>query len=106
MKGAMGASIESQVRRFIEENFLFAEDSASLKDSDSLIEAGLINSTGILELLSFLESEFRLQIQDAEVIPENLDSIVAITSFVAAKQAAIVEVSARTHEAKLNRSTA
>jgi len=82
-------NIRGRIRRFIEDNYLFDDDS-SLSDFASLSEAGLIDSTGILELLAYLESEFDLKIEDAEVIPDNFDTIFAIASFVSAKRAAAV----------------
>jgi acyl carrier protein len=77
--------IERQVRQFIADNFLFREGRADLADSESLIEAGLIDSTGILELVAFLESEFGIQVADADIVPDNLDSIGTIVAYVAAK---------------------
>jgi acyl carrier protein len=95
-------SIKLRVRKFIEDNYLFGEDSTSLEDADSLIEAGLIDSTGILELLGFLELEFGVQILDEEVVPDNFDSIVTITSYVSAKRAGGIEAFSQTNEAKLD----
>ena len=85
----MRADIEHKVRKFIEENFLFREDRADIGDAESLIEAGLIDSTGVLELVAFLEGEFGLRMADAEIVPENLDSIRAITGFVESKRATV-----------------
>jgi|GEM_PF-180270 len=83
----MRADTERTVRKFIEENFLFREDRAHIGESESLIEAGLIDSTGVLELVAFLESEFGLRMADAEIVPENLDSIQAIVAYVESKRA-------------------
>ncbi|MCB1488538.1 MAG: acyl carrier protein [Bauldia sp.] len=77
--------IESRIRQFIDENFIFSEDDANLDGSTSLLEAGLVDSTGILELVTFLESDFAIQVADAEIVPENLDSIDAIVAYVAGK---------------------
>ena len=82
----MRADTERKVRKFIEENFLFREDRAEIGDAESLIEAGLIDSTGVLELVAFLEGEFGLRMADAEIVPENLDSIRAIVRFVESKE--------------------
>lgn len=84
----MGADTERRVRKFIEENFLFREDRAALADTDSLLDAGLIDSTGVLELVAFLEGEFGMHLADAEIVPANLDSVRAIVSFVEVKRAA------------------
>lgn len=79
--------VEKKVRSFIEDNFLFREDRAGLSDSESLLDAGLIDSTGILELVAFLESEFAIQMADADIVPANLDSIKAIVAYVEGKMA-------------------
>jgi acyl carrier protein len=79
--------IETKVRSFIEENFLFREDCADLSDGESLLDAGLIDSTGILELVAFLETEFAIRMADAEIVPANLDCIKAIVAYVQGKMA-------------------
>ena len=65
----------AKIREFIEYNFLFREEGAAISDSESLLDAGLINSTGVLELISFLEIEFGLTVSEVEITPDNLDSI-------------------------------
>ncbi len=82
----MNNDILSRVRTFIEENFLFRSDVSDLADADSLLENGVMDSTGILELVAFLETEFAIQMSDAEIVPENLDSIAAIAAFVERKK--------------------
>jgi acyl carrier protein len=77
--------VQARVRSFIEENFLFREDLAGLSDSDSLLESGIMDSTGILELVAFLETEFPIQLADADIVPENLDSIGAIANYLKRK---------------------
>jgi acyl carrier protein len=79
--------IETQVRNFIEDNFLFREDRSSLSDTESLLEAGLIDSTGILELVAFVEERFKIDIADADLIPANFDSIKAIVAYAERKLA-------------------
>ena len=76
--------LRDKVRRFIVENFLFGEDEG-LKDDTSFLEEGVIDSTGILELVSFLEEEFNITIEDEELIPENLDSINYVVSYLKTK---------------------
>ena len=80
---------ESQVRAFIQDNFMFREDRAELSDSESLLDAGLIDSTGILELVAFLESQFAIQIADADIVPANLDSIKSIVAYIECKRATV-----------------
>jgi acyl carrier protein len=79
---------ETKIRSFIAENFLFREDKASIAEDQSLLEAGLIDSTGVLELVGYLESEFKIRMEDAEIVPSNLDSLKAIVAFVKGKLAA------------------
>ncbi len=79
----MTAEIKTQVRSLIEDNFLFREDRTSLSDTESLIDAGLIDSTGILELVAFLEESFDIEIADADLVPANFDSIDRIVAYVA-----------------------
>jgi acyl carrier protein len=83
----MQADIAREVREFIADNFLFREDRADVSDSESLLDAGLIDSTGILELVAFLEERFHIQMADAEIVPENLDSVQAIAAYVKRKVA-------------------
>ena len=69
----MSGSVEKDVREFILENFLFGDESRMPEMTESLLEADLINSTGILELVAYLEQHFGLAIADAEIIPANLE---------------------------------
>jgi acyl carrier protein len=78
----MSNSIRSAIRSFIEDNFLFQIGDQKLADSQSLLEAGIVDSTGVLELVAFLEDTFHLQIADKDIIPQNLDTVDAITAFV------------------------
>ena len=81
------SSTETALRAFIAENFMYGGDASALAADRSLIEEGLIDSTGVLELVSFLEEQFGIEVGDAEIIPANLDSIAAITAFVEGKHA-------------------
>jgi acyl carrier protein len=78
--------IQRVLWQFLTTNFYPGEDFV-LTDDTSLLDSGLIDSTGVLELLTFLESEFGITIDDAEVVPENLDSLRSIEAFVASKRA-------------------
>ena len=77
----MNGDVEKIVREFIVDNFLFRDDRDSLSDTESLLEGGLIDSTGVLELVAFLETEVGIEIADAEIVPENLDSISSIANY-------------------------
>lgn len=81
----MNHDISQAVRRFIAENFLYRDDTPALGADASLLEAGVIDSTGVLELVSFLETHFGIQIADEEMLPENLDSIRSICAYVERK---------------------
>lgn len=81
--------IERQIRSFIAENFILASgDAATIAADESLTKLGLIDSTGVLELIAFLEQEFSLSIGDEETVPENLDSVERIVAFVERKRVA------------------
>lgn len=75
-----------EVREFIVENFLFGEEDDALTDEASFLETGIIDSTGILELISFVEAQFGIQLRDEELVPDNLDSLRNVSRFVVRKQ--------------------
>jgi acyl carrier protein len=81
----MSTSIRSAVRKFIEENFLFQIGEQTLADDQSLLDVGVVDSTGVLELVAFLEGTFQIQIADKDLTPQNLDTIQAIATFVERK---------------------
>ncbi len=74
----------SEIRDFVVKNFLFG-DGASLKDDTSFLEEGIIDSTGILELIMFLEETYGIEIKDSELVPDNMDSLQNIARFVQRK---------------------
>jgi acyl carrier protein len=78
--------VNEKVRRFIIENFLFGNEAVRFEDTDSFLEKGIIDSTGILELIGFLEESFSIKIEDHELIPENLDSVRNVGEFVNGKR--------------------
>lgn len=82
----MKQTLEQQIRNFIIENFLFGESNNGLDDKDSLLEKGVIDSTGVLELIAFIEENYRIKVEDEELIPENLDSIANVCDFIRRKQ--------------------
>jgi len=81
--------VEDTVRMFIVENFLYGDDNGFSKDA-SFLEEGIIDSTGILELVTFIEDEFSVTVEDDELIPENLDSVGNISAFLQSKIKLIV----------------
>lgn len=78
----MTDTIKNDVRAFIVENFLFGDASQAPADADSLIENDVVDSTGILELVAFIEERFSITMADADIVPANLDSLERITAYV------------------------
>jgi len=77
--------IAAKIRQFITEAYLFRDTAASISDTDSLFETGVVDSFGVLNLITFLEEKFAVQVTDEEVIPENFASVAAMTAFVRRK---------------------
>ena len=77
--------IKEQIRAFVTSNFYVA-DPAALEDDASLLDRGIIDSTGVLEVIFFIEETFGITVEDSEMLPDNLDSIDRITNFVARKK--------------------
>jgi len=78
-------NVKEKVRQFIISNFYVA-DPAALNDDASLLDAGIVDSTGVLEVITFIESEFGITVDNAEMVPENLDAVNHITAFVQKKK--------------------
>ena len=79
--------IRDKIRTFLVENFLVLDEATELDDGESLLEMGIIDSKGVLELVGFLEQTFGLGVQDQEVIPENFDTVDNVVTYVAGKLA-------------------
>lgn len=77
---------EARVRSYILENYLFTDDESELSSGDSLLEKGIIDSTGVMEVILFLEEEFGVLVEDDEMVPENLDSVDNLVKFINARQ--------------------
>jgi len=86
----MTDTIRNDVRAFVVENFLFGDATQTPADDASLIENDVIDSTGVLELVAFIEERFGIAMDDADIVPANLDSLDRIAAFVSNKQAASV----------------
>lgn len=78
----MTSTVKTEIRAFIVENFLFGDTGRPLDDDMSLIENDVVDSTGILELVSFLEERFGIAVADADIVPANLDAIDRIAAYV------------------------
>ena len=79
--------VKRKLREYIFDNFLFTEDENALANDDSFMEKGIIDSTGILEVITFIEEDFGITVKDEELIPENLDSINNLSAFIQRKKA-------------------
>ena len=77
---------QKKIRSFVIENLLLGEEEKDFADDQSFLESGLIDSTGILEVIAFLEEEYEITIEDEEMIPDNLDSIDNIVAFLRTRQ--------------------
>ena len=74
--------IRQELRSFIQENFMLGSGTTELSDTESLLDLGIIDSTGILELVEFIENQYSMQVEDHELVPENLDSVENLVNFV------------------------
>jgi acyl carrier protein len=84
MTPVISEDVRQTLRQFIVENFLFGRETL-FTDEESLIERGLIDSTGILELIAFLESKYSFKVLEDEMVPDNLDSIARLGDFIRRK---------------------
>jgi len=80
------SEIENKIRRFLIENFILSEQLDQLGNNDSFLDNGIIDSTGILELIFFVEEQFGIQVDTSEVLPENFDSINRLVAYIQRKQ--------------------
>jgi acyl carrier protein len=83
-------SVSERVKQFIVENF-FVSSPDSIGEETSLVAEGIVDSTGLLEVIAFLEAEYGIAVADAETIPENLETIGRISAFVGRKQGAAAD---------------
>lgn len=81
-----GVDIKEKIKKFIIDNFLLGVTTNNINDDDSFLEKGIIDSTGILELVSFVESTFSFRVEDEELMPDNLDSVNKLVTFIKKKQ--------------------
>jgi acyl carrier protein len=73
--------VRERIRQFVGESFLFGQP-VDISDDDSFLESGIIDSTGVLELITFIEDSFGIRVQDSDLVPDNLDSIEKLTRYV------------------------
>jgi acyl carrier protein len=82
------SNVREEIRRFVVQNFLFGQDQ-DLGDSTSFLDNGIVDSTGVLELVAHLEETYGIKVNDDELVPDNLDCIDAIAAYVARKAATL-----------------
>jgi acyl carrier protein len=80
------SQIRKEIRQFVVENFLMGDASSMLNDGESFLETGTIDSTGVLEVVTFLEANFSFKVEDRELLPENIDSVDNQVKYVLRKQ--------------------
>jgi acyl carrier protein len=77
--------IRSKVKEYMAANFLFGDSKAGFKDGDSFLDTGVVDSTGVLMVVEFIQDTFGVKVEDAEMVPENLDSIDNLAAFIRKK---------------------
>jgi acyl carrier protein len=77
--------VKDQIKQYIAENFLFSDDGYQLSESASFLEEGIVDSTGVLELVMFVEETFAIVVEDEEIVPENFDSVAQLAGYVQRK---------------------
>ncbi|MDO5575509.1 MAG: acyl carrier protein [Fibrobacter sp.] len=77
--------IQSSIIDFVNKNFLMNSGAVKFSNTDSFMEKGIIDSTGVLELVTFVQQEFKITVDDNELIPENLDSVNNLTNYIMKK---------------------
>lgn len=82
------SNVREKIRGYLDENFLYMRPDFVLNDNDPLLERGVVDSMGIVEMLTFLEDEFGVKAEDEEISEANLGSVAAIVRFVSAKMSA------------------
>ena len=81
--------IEEKIRSFIQDNFLLGDKNKVIKEDESFLQGGIIDSTGVLELVNFIEETYKIKVEDEELIPENLDSIKNLIAYIKRKNGPI-----------------
>jgi len=78
--------MEEKIRTFIQNNFLLGDKNRAIKEDESFLQNGIIDSTGVLELVNFIEETYKIKVEDEELVPENLDSIQNLIAYIQRKQ--------------------
>lgn len=78
-------NVKDQIRSFVAENFLFSNNGFDLDDDESFLEAGVVDSLGVLELVTFVEEKFGVSVSDDEIVPANFDSVNNLAAYIQAR---------------------
>ncbi len=79
--------IQTEVREFIIDSFMMGKNPEELTDDGSLLDLGIIDSTGVLELVGFIEEKYEVSVEDEDLVPENMDSIDNLVKYIEGKKA-------------------
>ena len=80
--------IATKIKTFIHDNFLLGDKKKMINEDESFLQNGIIDSTGVLELVNFIEDTYNIKVEDEELVPENLDSIKNLIAYISRKQSA------------------
>lgn len=81
------ASVRDRIREYIGDRFMIGRPPGFLKDSDPFLDKGILDSTGVLELVGYLEEEYGISVEDEEIVPENLGSVDNVVRYILEKTA-------------------
>jgi len=78
--------LQSEIKQYIVDNFLYGQDDGAIQEDMSLLQRGIIDSTGVLELVSFVQERYGITVRDDELVPDNFDSINKLAEFISQKR--------------------
>ncbi len=78
---------KTQIKQYIAENYLFSNNGFNLDDDESFLEAGVVDSLGVVELVSFVEETYDIEVPDDDIVPDNFDSVNNLTHYIASRMA-------------------
>lgn len=79
-------SVKQQIKTYVAENFIFSSNGFDLDEDESFLDAGVVDSLGVLELVTFVEETFTIQVADDEIVPDNFDSVNNMSAYIERKQ--------------------
>jgi acyl carrier protein len=80
--------VKDQIRHYVVENLLFGSDGIALQDNTSFLKEGIVDSTGVVELVLFVEETFGIEVDDDDIVPDNFDSIGNLATYITRRRAA------------------